>query len=116
MSDINPNCDGGHCRHHDDEVRLYPLGGGYFEHREPLPLSGPVSEVLIEWNEGLWQALCATGEVLTGMEPPAAHPLPVNTTSGRPARLGGEFTGKEARAAYMRAYMRRRRRERRARS
>jgi hypothetical protein len=27
MSNINPNCDGSHCRQ-PGEVRLYPLGGG----------------------------------------------------------------------------------------
>jgi hypothetical protein len=27
MSDINPNCDGAHCRH-NSEVRVYPLGAG----------------------------------------------------------------------------------------
>ena len=27
MSNINPNCDGNHCRD-NGEVRLYPLGGG----------------------------------------------------------------------------------------
>ena len=26
MSDINPNCDGSHCRMPGGEVRLYPLG------------------------------------------------------------------------------------------
>jgi hypothetical protein len=28
MSNINPNCDGSHCRHGYKEVRLHPLGGG----------------------------------------------------------------------------------------
>ena len=28
MSNINPNCDGSHCRHGYREVRLYPLGSG----------------------------------------------------------------------------------------
>ena len=28
MSDINPNCDGGHCRDPKGEVRVYPLGSG----------------------------------------------------------------------------------------
>ena len=28
MSNINPNCDGSHCRHGYKEVRLYPLGSG----------------------------------------------------------------------------------------
>jgi hypothetical protein len=25
---LNPNCDGGHCRAPDGQVRVYPLGGG----------------------------------------------------------------------------------------
>jgi hypothetical protein len=29
MSNINPNCDGSHCRHGYKEVRLYPLGSGH---------------------------------------------------------------------------------------
>ena len=28
MPNINPNCDGSHCRHGYREVRLYPLGSG----------------------------------------------------------------------------------------
>jgi hypothetical protein len=28
MSNINPNCDGSHCRHGYKEVREYPLGNG----------------------------------------------------------------------------------------
>jgi hypothetical protein len=28
MSNINPNCDGSHCRHGYKEVRQYPLGDG----------------------------------------------------------------------------------------
>jgi hypothetical protein len=28
MSNINPNCDGSHCRHGYKEVREYPLGSG----------------------------------------------------------------------------------------
>jgi hypothetical protein len=28
MSNINPNCDGSHCRHCYKEVRQYSLGGG----------------------------------------------------------------------------------------
>jgi hypothetical protein len=28
MSNINPNCDGSHCRHGYKEVRLYPSDGG----------------------------------------------------------------------------------------
>jgi hypothetical protein len=28
MSNINPNCDGSHCRHGYKEVRQYPLGSG----------------------------------------------------------------------------------------
>src|SRR5580698_5389991 len=28
MSDINPNCDGSHCRHGYKEIRKYPLGSG----------------------------------------------------------------------------------------
>jgi hypothetical protein len=28
MSNINPNCDGSHCRHGYKEVRQYPSGGG----------------------------------------------------------------------------------------
>jgi hypothetical protein len=28
MSNINPNCDGAHCRHGYNEVRLYPSGSG----------------------------------------------------------------------------------------
>lgn len=28
MSNINPNCDGSHCRHGYKEVRLYPSGAG----------------------------------------------------------------------------------------
>ncbi len=24
----NPNCDGGHCRYNDGDVRIYPLGSG----------------------------------------------------------------------------------------
>jgi hypothetical protein len=28
MTNINPNCDGSHCRHGYKEVRQYPLGSG----------------------------------------------------------------------------------------
>jgi hypothetical protein len=28
MSNINPNCDGSHCRHGHKEVRQYPLSSG----------------------------------------------------------------------------------------
>jgi hypothetical protein len=28
MTNINPNCDGSHCRHGYKEVRQYPSGGG----------------------------------------------------------------------------------------
>jgi hypothetical protein len=28
MSDINPNCDGAHCREPHGAVRIYPIGSG----------------------------------------------------------------------------------------
>lgn len=81
----------------------------FFENRLAPPLSGPVADATIAWNERFWQALCVSQEaaeaMLTAPGPIVDHPGPVNTLPERPPLLREDA----GRVAYMREYMRRRR-------
>jgi hypothetical protein len=85
----------------------------YFENRLAPPLSGPVPDATIEWNDRLWNALCVSLEaaqaVLTGGRPTPPPPRPVNTLSERHPLLADGPSGSATRAVYMREYMRKRR-------
>lgn len=85
----------------------------YFLRREQPPLSaggGDYSAALAR-NDRLWTALCEVGwralEGVNRFEQPETRPDAVNSPVDRYA----EFSGADARAAYMRDYMRRRRKE-----
>lgn len=64
MSNINPNCDGSHCREARGQVRLYPLGAGgnlilcgaCFAHENRYRAERAAeTKRLADWPQVLWQ-------------------------------------------------------------